>query len=361
MTHDLLRGDDFSWAARVIEALIADARRRGAAIAFSSALLWRTILEYESGALLEAEADARLAFDAHPADDLIETPWVHALLAQVLVERGAVAEAGRILASFEAEVDSLREEVRNHVGLLRARARIAASRGDHRAALADALAAGRILTGVGFINPAVDYGRTWRSEAALAHHFLGGSNAAREVASEQLELARAWGAPRALGQALRILGLIEGGSDGIERLQEAAAVLEPSPARLEYVHALTDLGAALRRRNQRAAAREPLRLALDLAQRSGATLAAGRAHEELIATGARPRRLRRTGVDALTPTERRVAAMAAEGLSNREIAQLLFVTPRTVETHLSGAFRKLDLSSRTQLPKALAPVANGPT
>jgi DNA-binding CsgD family transcriptional regulator len=360
MIHVLVRGDDFSTAARVIETVAADARRRGGTLAFSTASLWRTLLEHETGALLEAEADARLAFDAHPADEGIETPWMHGLLAQVLLERGAVSEAARTLASFESEVDSLREEVRNHQVLFRARARVAATRGDYRAALADALAAGRIVTRVGFVNPSVDFALTWRSEAALAHHFLGEPDAAQDLASEQLKLARGWGAPRVLGQSLRILGLIEGGSAGIERLQEAAAILEPSPARLEYLYTLTDLGAALRRSNQRAAAREPLRLALDLAQRGGATVLAERAHEELLATGARPRRLPRSGVDALTPTERRVATMAAEGLSNREIAQSLFVTIRTVETHLSGVFRKLDLHSRTQLPAALAPDGAAP-
>jgi DNA-binding CsgD family transcriptional regulator len=87
---------------------------------------------------------------------------------------------------------------------------------------------------------------------------------------------------------------------------------------------------------------------------------ADRAHEELVATGARPRRLVLSGVDSLTPSERRIAAMAAEGLANREIAQALFVTLRTVEMHLSNAFRKLDISSRTQLPAALASTAARP-
>jgi DNA-binding CsgD family transcriptional regulator len=117
---------------------------------------------------------------------------------------------------------------------------------------------------------------------------------------------------------------------------------------------LTDLGASLRRGNRRAEARDCLRAGLELAQRLGAIVLADRAHEELVATGARPRRIVLSGVDSLTPSERRIAAMAAEGLSNREIAQALFVTLRTVEMHLSNAFRKLDVSSRTQLPAALA-------
>jgi DNA-binding CsgD family transcriptional regulator len=330
------------------------ARRLGGALAFSSASLWRAALSHARGALVDAEADARLAFDGRPAGEFMETPWLYGIVAQVLVERGAVDEAARILASFETEVDSFREEDRNHVVLFSARAHVASAKGDQRAALSDALASGRIAEAMGFVTPAVDYGLSWRTEAALAHHFLGEDDAAQELARTQLELARGWGAPRTLGQALRILGVVEGGGEGLDRLEEAASVLESSPAHLDYGYALTDLGSALRRRNQRRAAREPLRLALELAQRGGAKLLAGRAHEELIATGARPRRLFASGVDALTPSERRVAAMAAEGLTNREIAQALFVTLRTVETHLSGAFRKLDVSARTQLAAALA-------
>ncbi len=140
-------------------------------------------------------------------------------------------------------------------------------------------------------------------------------------------------------------------------------MLERSPARLEHAYALANLGAALRRANHRAEAREHLRLALELAQRSGAVLLAEHAHEELIATGARPRRIVQSGAAALTPSERRIAVMAAEGLANRDIAQALFVTLRTVEMHLSNAFRKLGVSSRTQLAAALAetdaPVAAG--
>jgi DNA-binding CsgD family transcriptional regulator len=358
--HVLLLGDDLAAAAPIMNELVVDARRRGGALAFSSASLWRAALGHASGSLIEAEADARLAFDGRPGEHYMETPWLYGILAQVLVERGAVDEAARILASFEAVVDSFREEDRNHAILFRARAHVASTKGDQRAALTDALASGHIARWMGFKNPAVDSGLTWRSEAALAHHFLGEDDAAQELARAQLELARNWGAPRTLGQALRILGVVEGGTDGLERLQEAAAVLELSPARLEYGYALTDLGSALRRGNQRTAAREPLRLALELAQRGGAKLLADRAHEELIASGARPRRLFASGVDALTPSERRVAAMAAEGLSNREIAQALFVTLRTVETHLSSAFRKLDVSARTQLAAALAAVEEAP-
>jgi DNA-binding CsgD family transcriptional regulator len=193
----------------------------------------------------------------------------------------------------------------------------------------------------------------WRASAALALTSLGEPDEATRIALEEIELARRFELPRELGIALRAAGLVEGGDRGIELLAEAAQVLEASPAVLEHARALADLGAALRRRGQRSNAREPLRRALDLAHRCGATALADRARTELVATGARPRRAVVTGVDALTASERRVAEMAAEGLTNRQIAQALFVTEKTIEWHLGQAYRKLDIGSRSELPRAL--------
>jgi DNA-binding NarL/FixJ family response regulator len=131
-------------------------------------------------------------------------------------------------------------------------------------------------------------------------------------------------------------------------------VLEATPAELERARALTDLGAALRREGHRSEAREPLRAGLGLAQQCDATALADRAHTELVATGARPRRFVRSGVDALTVSERRVAEMASERLTNRDIAQALFVTEKTVEAHLHNTYQKLDINARSELPKALS-------
>jgi DNA-binding CsgD family transcriptional regulator len=130
-------------------------------------------------------------------------------------------------------------------------------------------------------------------------------------------------------------------------------VLGASQARLEHARSLTELGAALPRSNRRSDAREPLREALDLAHRCGATALAQRARKELSATGAKPRKFMLTGVESLTASERRVAKMAAQGLGNREIARALFVTVKTVETHLGHAYQKLDIGSRKELPGAL--------
>ena len=151
-----------------------------------------------------------------------------------------------------------------------------------------------------------------------------------------------------------MLGLVEGGQAGIALLREAVDVLAGSEARLKHARALVDLGAALRRSNQRREARERLREGVDLAGRLGAHGLAERANEEIAATGARPRRVLQTGLDALTASERRVAQLAADGMTNKEIAQALFITMKTVEVHLSHAYRKLEISSRGQLDKALA-------
>ena len=130
-------------------------------------------------------------------------------------------------------------------------------------------------------------------------------------------------------------------------------MLEATPARYELALALAGHGASLRRAGQRTQARESLLRALDLAERTGAAGLAAEVKRELHAAGARPRRAALTGPDALTAGERRVAALAAEGASNRQIAEHLFVTQATVETHLRHAFRKLGITSRTDLPGSL--------
>ena len=145
-----------------------------------------------------------------------------------------------------------------------------------------------------------------------------------------------------------------GAAEGIDDLARAVDVLEPTGSRREHTLALIDLGSALRRAGERKEAREHLTAGLDLAQRCGAARLATLAHEELRVAGAKPRRLQFSGADSLTAAERRVAEMAAEGLANREIAETLFLSTRTVENHLSRVYRKLDISSRSGLGEALS-------
>ncbi|MGW3137758.1 helix-turn-helix transcriptional regulator [Streptomyces sp. NPDC001139] len=156
-----------------------------------------------------------------------------------------------------------------------------------------------------------------------------------------------------MGRALRVNGLLHRGDQQLDLLRQAVTVLDGSLARLEHAKALADLGAALRRTGHPAAARESLRQAVDLATQCGATPLAEIARTELAAAGARPRRTALAGPDALTPSEKRIAQLAATGATNRQIAQQLYVTPKTVEVHLSAAYRKLDITTRRDLPGAL--------
>ena len=188
----------------------------------------------------------------------------------------------------------------------------------------------------------------------MAHLLLGNREGAEALASEELVLAREFGAPRALGVALRAAGLVDGGPRGELLLREAVGAHERAGVKLDYARSLVELGALLRRANRRMEAREVLRTALDTVHRVGARPLAERAEAELRATGARPRRVVLTGLESLTASERRVAELAAQDLTNREIAQLLFVTARTVEGHLTSVFRKLRITSRDELPAALA-------
>ena len=240
--------------------------------------------------------------------------------------------------------------------LLLARGRLRAAAGDHLGAIEDLSAVGDRVSAWGLANPAMT---PYRSSAAVSLAAIGEKAEAVRLANEELELARRWGTGRAVGVAQRALGVAHGDGHGLELLIEATSTLQDSPAPVEHARALVDLGGALRRQGARSQSREQLRLGLDLAHRYGALALADRAREELVIAGARPRRDAIYGRDALTSSELRVARLAAEGRTNSEIAQLLFITPRTVETHLTSSYAKLGIRSRRELAGALDPPGSG--
>lgn len=176
---------------------------------------------------------------------------------------------------------------------------------------------------------------------------------ARHLAENDLDVARRSGIPRAIGVALRTAAALLPDRDAIDLLADAVASLDSSPAILERARCLLELGAALRRLGYRVDARAPLREALDSAASSGAAPLAEQAREEAILAGGRPRRPRLRGLDALTPAELRAARLAAEGHSNREIAEALFITAKTVGDHLGSAYAKLEVESRMELAAVL--------
>jgi DNA-binding CsgD family transcriptional regulator len=339
----------------IYEDALAEAHRRGSTSVFAAAKAFRAQALVLRGDLAEAEADAREAFAAGETWAVSARFAGHSLafLADALMHQGKLDDAAAALAraGMDESFDSS-----TMLYLPDSRARLRLLRGDLAGGLEEMLEAGRRFDELGGRNPAF---LAWRSQAALALLQLGKRDEASPLASEELELARIWGAPRALGAALRVAGLIEGGEQGVALLEEAVEVLVDSPAKLEHAKARTELGAARRRSNLRSEARDQLRHAVELATICGAVPLAARAETELLATGARPRRVALSGLESLTPSERRVAEMAAEGPTNREIAQALFVTPKTVEVHLSSVYRKLGISSRSQLPSALSKPVRG--
>jgi DNA-binding CsgD family transcriptional regulator len=268
----------------------------------------------------------------------------------LLIERPSQADMVQTLEAIT--VPPAFEESAGGGWLKTARGRIRAARGDLEGARQDLRAVGAIFDRLGF-GPLHD---PWRSALALtlpaSEH-----DEALALADAELALAEATRLARPRGIALRAKGLLTRGDEGIELLREAVGVLDDSPARYEHAQAVVSLGSALRRSGRRVDAREPLAAGLESAFRCGAERLVGHAREELIATGARPRRIERTGFAALTASERRVVRLAAEDRSNAEIAQALYLSVKTVEHHLSSAYAKLHIAgagARRRLAGTLA-------
>jgi DNA-binding CsgD family transcriptional regulator len=348
----------FDDALSVYNASLAQAHRRGDLFHIASTYMWRGRCQTFRGRLSDAVDDLREATALSIQHGVrVSQPLLVGFLAEALIERGDLEEASRVLldAGFP---ETLRPNFL--VGFYQlARGRLRVETGSVEQGIGDLRRAGEVAQLVRADNPAF---RPWRRWSAEGLRRLGEVDAAKALIQEELELANRWGASHTIGPALRQQGLVIGGDEGLHLLHEAVTTLARSGAPVEHAHALIDLGAALRRSNSRTQARASLREGARIAEESGALGLAERANQELAATGARPRKLLQTGIDALTASERRVANLAAEGLSNKEIAQQLFVTVKTVEVHLSNVFRKLMIDSRGQVAAALvaAPPAAGP-
>ena len=344
----LMYAGEHAEAIGLLDGAIAEAQRAGDGVTFGAYMSARALARLRRGDLLAAEADGRATATGTdpPAPDFYRVLGAAAAV-EALVERDRVDEADALLEDVSAVVDEPNSVVTLLIGA-RARLRVAQGRLDEAAE--DFRAAGAMMAAASELCPSHV---PWRGELSAVLLAQGQAAEAQLLAREELELARACGAPRVLGVALRAAGNAAGGEAGIVLLREAAAMLERADSTVAHAKALADLGAALRRANRRADAREPLRRALALAHEAGAERVAAQATTELRATGARPRHAVVTGVAALTASERRVAEQAALGLTNREIAQALFVTARTVEGHLTNVFRKLDVGSREELAGAL--------
>ncbi|HYZ29487.1 MAG TPA: AAA family ATPase [Thermoleophilaceae bacterium] len=333
---------------RLLTGIISEAEHSGSVMGFAIASYFRAVIRHTRGDLRLAEEDAQAAFGA--LDESFVGVWGLRPVVEVLADTGRAVEGEELLArhGYAGEIPPIRPLT----PLLIARGRMRANAGDlarGRADLEGALV--RLQAGRSHGTVGLDA----KLALALVLHRTGDESRAVTLASEALARARRWGTSRLLGGALRVRALVAG--DAAERLRllrEAACAFEDSPALLWRAETLVDLGAALHASGDGAGARKVLAQGLDLADRAGANPLAERAEADLARAGARPRRRALTGVASLTASERRVAGMAAAGRSNKEIAQALFVTLRTVEMHLSRTYTKLEIASRRELPEALA-------
>ncbi|HWC24047.1 MAG TPA: AAA family ATPase [Flexivirga sp.] len=338
---------DHNEALPVWDEAMSASRRLGSQPSVCSVNLWRGWTWLRRGELHEAETSLREANEQLQQGFGNNGPslaYGAAFLTQTLIERGDFAGARRALArrghpNPQSDGD----------GLVR-RAGVALLLAEGRWLEAHTAVASRPGQLHEYANPAW---MPWRSLEARALAGLGQLDEALALLDLELAAARGWGAPAAIGRALRLLGTLRPDA-GQTLLREAVTATEISPARLEHAKALVALGSAVRRSGRRSESRAPLGRGLEMASRCGATALAETARAELYAAGGRPRREALTGPTSLTPSEQRIANLAAQGHTTRDIAQTLYVTPRTVEGHLTNIYRKLGITARTALPDALA-------
>jgi DNA-binding NarL/FixJ family response regulator len=338
--------------------MLEGARAQAAILSVAYLTARRGLVALRRGVVAPAEADGRTALELLTLHLIsLGVPFALGVLVEALVEGGESASAERELhdRGFDGEIPP----GPTSGYLLEARGLLHLAQGRTREGLVDLVEVGRRDELWALANPLAS---RWRAHAALALATMGDSERARRMALDDLERARRWGAASGIGIALRAVALTDDGSDSVARLREAVEALERSQARLEHARALTDLGAALRRANRRTEARTALEEALDIACRGNARALADRARTELRAAGGRSSRPEATGISALTASELRVAELAAAGQSNPEIAQALYVTRKTVETHLGHVYRKLGIAGRGKLAGAMAgrtPISDG--
>jgi DNA-binding CsgD family transcriptional regulator len=342
----LIANGQLDTARTLCDALVELVRPQGWLIALAHGSFMRAIALLHLGKVREALADASLSFDFKRTNSPpAALTWSLFPLVEALTEMGdldaadAALDAGRQLGTPPPACLSgtLLLERRAHLRLAQLR---------YDEAHADLLVAADWWRRLKIVHPGV---ASWRVDDCEALVALGDPDSSRSLALEQLELAERTGLPEARGAARRALAHSAEPMEAVGLLEQAVELLAPSPAGLEHTRALVELGSAMRRINRRAAARDPLRQALDHAERGGMRRLADRARLELRACGARPRRSAVTGIESLTPAERQVADLAAAGHGNKEIAQRLYVTRRTVETHLTHVFAKLGISGRPEL------------
>ncbi|HET8979514.1 MAG TPA: LuxR family transcriptional regulator, partial [Solirubrobacteraceae bacterium] len=352
-TRTLAWTDQLDEAAEAQDVGIAEAQRRGSAPLFMHASTVRSITALRMGQLGVAEDHAERAHEV--AREMGAEHFAAMFLLPVLIERGRLEEGRALAESLRLDEADLR--LWQGAVVLAERGRVRIGLGELDDGVADVLEADRRMTAA---SCDLSVFTSWVPTAVRALAGLGRTSEARQLAERERAMAEAFGACGRLAIAVSLCGELTPGKAGLASLREAVDRLNASPARLEWVRSLVALGIGLRDRGQLPAARKTLAKALDAAHACGAAALAQTARAALVTTGARPRRASLHGPEALTPAELRAAQMAARGLSNREVAQALFVSTKTVEAQLSAAYGKLGIRSRAQLGAALRLGADPP-
>jgi len=346
----LVAADEMEAARWGAQCALRIARERDATPDLSRAHFLNGFVSWGYGDMVSAEADMRQAVELARMAGIVPLVLMYtAPFMEILIERDELEAAERELQGIGMLEGPIPESVLFSMLLLaRGHLRFEQGRMDEAAKDFQALAAQAEKMGFG-AGPIASAG-PYAIRALMAS---GDGALARELADTMVSGTEHWQAPATTAHVLRAAAAARDGKEGIGMLEQAAQAIDGSSRRMIHAHVLFDLGAALRREGRRADARPPLRAAFEIARRCGAARLAKQAHAELEATGEKVRRYVPIGVESLTPSERRVAELAASGMTNRQIAQTLFVTVKTVEAHLSAAYGKLDISGRRQLAEAL--------
>ncbi|WP_326835710.1 AAA family ATPase [Amycolatopsis rhabdoformis] len=345
----LYLADDVEPALAALGDLMDHAQRRGEAWTYTLGASTRALVFLWIGNSSDALSDAQFAYDI-----ITQEAWgdagtmPQAALAAALVRHGEPARALRVLDSVRRP--RLERFTLEYHWVLMARARALAAGGDPAAALTHLLLCRDSLAEAGLGNPVL---APWWYDAAEVLTILGRGDEGWAGIEEAEDRAARWGTPRAVGMVRTARGVLTPGDAGIELLTEATELLAPSPAKLEHARAEFLLGRRLFRRGDAEGARDRLRRSIDVAVLCRDKLQVNLSLPALAEAGGRMRRGTASPADALSGSERRVAEKAAEGATNREIAESLFLTVRTVELHLTGVYRKLGLKGRAELAEAL--------
>lgn len=347
LVYVLHRAERDDLADHWLAAALASAGGHGSLFGTSIGLAVRGQLRWLRGELGDAEADARMSIDAQ-----LEAGWTSVLPLAVHVAAECMLERGESDAALELFEQS---------GLSGALPDLMMARWAQATRGRVLIAVGRVDEGIADLYDSErepmgsqsGLGLLWRTDVALALAARGDKDGARALAAEQVARAGEQRVARIYGVSLRAMGMVADADEAQDWLTQAVEVLATSSARLEHARALVELGSRIRRAGKPAVAREPLREGYEIARSCGGRVLVAQASAELAAAGVRLRRPALTGLDALTPSERRVADMAASGMSNPDIAQVLFLNRKTIEMHLGRAYRKLSVSGRAELATAL--------